>query len=207
MLGWFVTTIGRGQSHEYLEAAAAQIEPGATGLLALDWWNGNRTILADADLSGVILGLTIQTSAAEIYRALLESIAFGTRRIMDNFEEHGLPLDRIVACGGIAEKSPLTMQLLADISGRTLYVPDSAEVPARGAALFGAVAAGAFRDIGAAVEATQQPITHAYEPDPQARQTYERVYEIYRELYETLGRSRSEWLHGLKRIRADVLES
>ncbi len=207
MLGWFVTTIGRGLSHEYLEAAAAQIEPGATGLLALDWWNGNRTILADADLSGVILGLTIQTSAAEIYRALLESIAFGTRRIMDNFEEHGLPLDRIVACGGIAEKSPLTMQLLADISGRTLYVPDSAEVPARGAALFGAVAAGAFRDIDAAVEATQQPITHAYEPDPQARQTYERVYEIYRELYETLGRSRSEWLHGLKRIRADVLES
>jgi L-ribulokinase len=206
MLAWFVSTLGGGASHEELEAGAGRIEPGGTGLLAFDWWNGNRTVLADSDLSGVLLGLTIRSSAAEIYRALLESIAFGNRRIMDNFEEHGMPLDRIVACGGIAEKSPLMMQLLADTSGRAVSVPAVAEIPARGAALFGAVAAGAYPDIGAAVRATQQPTAHTYEPDPQAVQAYEGVYEIYRELYETLGRSHSQWLHGLKRIRVDVAE-
>ena len=207
MLAWFVSKLGAGASYDELEAAAAEIEPGGTGLLAFDWWNGNRTILADADLSGALLGLTIQSSAAEIYRALLESIAFGNRRIMDNFEEHGMPLHRIVACGGIAEKSPLMMQLLADTSGRVVSVPAAAEIPARGAALFGAVAAGAFADIGAAVDATQQGTAQTYEPKPEAVAVYERVYEIYRELYETLGRSHSDWLHGLKRIRADVLES
>jgi L-ribulokinase len=203
MLAWFVDTLGGGSTYEELEAAAAAIEPGATGLLALDWWNGTRTILADADLSGAILGLTIQSSAAEIYRALLESIAFGSRRIMDNFEEHGLPLDQIVACGGIAEKSPLTMQLLADTSGRPVSVPASAEIPARGAALFGAVAAGRFDDIAAAVESTRPPIARRYDPSPAATAVYDRVYAIYREVYATLGRSRSEWLHGLKRIRTE----
>ena len=205
MLAWFVSALAGGASYEELETAAAEIEPGGTGLLAFDWWNGNRTILADADLSGVLLGLTIQSSAPDIYRALLESIAFGNRLIMDNFEQHGMPLSRIVACGGIAERSPLTMQLLADISGRVVSVPAAAAIPARGAALFGAVAAGAFPDIGAAVEATRQPIAHTYEPDARVVQTYERVYAIYRELYETLGRSHAEWLHGLKRIRAEVL--
>jgi L-ribulokinase len=203
MLAWFVDTLGGGERHETFEAAAARIAPGETGLVALDWFNGNRTILADADLSGAILGLTIQSSAAEIYRALLESIAFGNRRIMDNFEEHGMPLREIVACGGIAEKSPLTMQLLADTSGRVVSVPASGEIPARGAALFGALAAGRFADIGAAVEATRPPIARRYEPDPQAARVYERVYAIYRELYETLGRANADWLHGLKRIRAD----
>jgi L-ribulokinase len=204
MLAWFVSTLGGGAGYEELETAAAEIEPGGTGLLAFDWWNGNRTILADADLSGVLLGLTVQSSAPEIYRALLESIAFGNRRIMDNFEEHGMPLKRIVACGGIAERSPLMMQLLADTSGRVVSVPATAEIPARGAALFGAVAAGAFPDIGAAVQVTQQPTAHSYDPDPRAAAVYERVYEIYRELYDTLGSSHSEWLHGLKRIRVDV---
>ena len=123
----------------------ARSRPGETGLVALDWWNGNRTILADADLTGAIFGLTLQSTREEIYRALLESIAFGSRRIMENFEEHGLELTEIVACGGIAERSPLMMQLLADTSGRRVHVPASSEIPARGAALFGAVAAGRVR--------------------------------------------------------------
>jgi len=201
MLAWFVDTLGGGASHEALEAAAARIAPGATGLVALDWWNGNRTILADADLSGVIIGLTLHSSSAEIYRALLESIAFGSRRIMDNFEEHGMALQRIVACGGIAEKSPLTMQLLADTSGRTVSVPASSEVPARGAALFGALAAGEFPDISAAVEATRPGTARRYEPSAKAAEVYERVYAIYRDVYDTLGRTRPDWLHGLKQIR------
>jgi L-ribulokinase len=209
MLAWFVDEIGRpdgavGGEDPYaeLERQAAGLGPGETGLVALDWWNGNRTILADADLTGVIAGLTLQTTQKEVYRALLESIAFGNRRIMDNFEEHGLQLGDIVACGGIAEKSPLLMQLLADTSGRPVHVPASSQIPARGAALFGAVAAGRFPDIEAAVEATRPQIARSYEPDREAGPVYDAVYEIYRELYETLGRSQAELLHRLKRIHA-----
>ena len=204
MLAWFVNTLGAdGRSYDALEPAAARLSPGETGLVALDWWNGNRSILADADLSGVICGLTLQSSAEEIYRALLESIAFGSRRIIENFEEHGLALGEIVACGGIAEKSPLLMQLLADTSGLEVHVPDSAEIPARGAALFGAVAAGVIEDIASAVAATAPATARTYAPDPAARAIYDRVYAIYRSLYETLGRSEVELLHGLKRIRAE----
>jgi L-ribulokinase len=201
MLAWFVETLAPPHAeYDALEAAAAAIGPGASGLLGLDWWNGNRTILADADLSGALFGLTLQTTREQIYRALLESIAFGNRRIMENFEEHGLALEKVVACGGIAEKSPLTMQLLADTSGRRVDVPDSTQIPARGAALFGALAAGAFEDIGGAIAATRPRIARSFEPDAEARSVYDRVYAIYRSLYERLGRSDAQLLHGLKRI-------
>ncbi len=201
MLAWFVQTLAPpGAEHAALERAAAAIGPGASGLVALDWWNGNRTILADADLSGALFGLTLRTTREQIYRALLESIAFGNRRIIENFEEHGLKLNEIVACGGIAEKSPLTMQLLADTSGLRVSVPDSTQIPARGSALFGAVAAGAFPDIGGAIAATRPRIARSYAPDADAQAIYDRVYAIYRSLYERLGRSDVELLHGLKRI-------
>ena len=125
MLAWFVDDVVMdSDSYGELEKAAAKLAPGETGLVALDWWNGNRTILADADLTGVIFGLGLHTTREQIYRALLESIAFGSRRIMDNFEEHGLVLSQVVACGGIAERSPLMMQLLADTSGREVHVPE-----------------------------------------------------------------------------------
>ncbi len=202
MLAWFVEQLaGEGEDYEALERAAAEMAPGECGLVALDWWNGNRTILADADLSGVLFGLTLQTRREHIYRALLESIAFGSRRIMDNFEEHGLELTQIVACGGIAERSPLMMQLLADTSGREVHVPDSQEIPARGAALFGAVAAGAFSDIGAAIQATRPKSMRSYSPDAEAGKAYEQVYAIYRQLYDILGRTDVELLHNLKQIR------
>lgn len=205
MLAWFTRTLGRGpDAYAELEAGASEIAPGATGLLALDWFNGNRSILADADLTGVILGLTLHSRPEEIYRALLESIAFGNRRIMDNFHEHGVLLHEIVACGGIAEKSPLTMQLFADISGRPVRVPASSEIPARGAALFGAVAAGRFADIGAAVRATRPPSARRYQPDPEAGAVYDRVYAIYRTLHDTLGDTQGQLLHDLKRIRTDT---
>jgi L-ribulokinase len=211
MLAWFVDELGGptggGDGYAELERAAAHLEPGATGLVALDWWNGNRSILADADLSGAILGLTLQTRPVEIYRALLESIAFGNRRVMENFAEHGLELGEIVACGGIAEKSPLLMQLIADTGGRPVRIPASSQIPARGAALFGAVAAGAeaggFDDIATAVAATRPATARTYEPDPEAGPTYDRVYAVYRSLYETLGRAQADLLRGLKRIRVD----
>ena len=201
MLAWFVETLATEAGFAELEEAAAGIGPGETGLLALDWWNGNRSILADAGLSGVIMGLTLQTDRDQLYRALLEAIALGNRRIVDNFVEHGLAIDEIVACGGIAERSPLLMQLFADTTGLFVHVPASSEIPARGAALFGAVAAGAFADIGAAVAATRPAVARSYQPDPSAQRIYDEVYEIYRSAYDLFGRSQVELLRGLKRIR------
>ena len=201
MLAWYLRALVHDRDYEELEEAAAELAPGQTGLVAFDWWNGNRTVLADADLTGAILGLTLQTEAHEIYRALLESIAFGNRRIVENFIEGGIAITEIVACGGIAVRSPLTMQLFADISGLRVRVPDSDEIPARGAALFGAVAAGHYEDIFAAIEATRPEDRRIYEPDPKAKEVYDRVYAIYRELYGLLGSDRAALLHDLKHMR------
>jgi L-ribulokinase len=202
MLAWFVRLLGGDAgAYERLERGAAALAPGETGLVAMDWFNGNRSILADADLTGAILGLTLHSTREQIYRALLESIALGNRVIMDNFTDHGIELTEIVACGGIAERSPLTMQLIADVSGRTLRVPAAKEIPARGAALFGAVAAGVFGGIGDAIAATRPGTARTYAPDPRATEVYDRVSAVHRGLYETLGRSQVELLHGLKRIR------
>lgn len=209
MLGWFVRRLGRAASSGTdvfgaLEASAGSLRPGETGLVALDWWNGNRSILGDADLAGVLAGMTLQTTEAELYRALLESIAFGNRRIIDNLGEHGLTLGEIVACGGVAQRSGLLMQLVADVSGRRVHVPASSQIPARGAALFGAVAAGSFPDIVSAAQALRPPLERTYAPDAARGQTYDAVYRIYRELYDTLGGARAGWLHGLRRIRREV---
>ncbi len=205
MLAWFVRTLdGDRDTFAQLEAEAVKFAPGETGLVALDWFNGNRSILADADLTGAIFGLTLHSSRGEIYRALLEAIAFGNRRIIDNFTEHGLELSEIVAVGGIAERSPLTMQLIADTSGMTVHVPTWREIPARGAALFGAVAAGVYDGIDAAIDATRPSASTSYTPNAEAKAVYDRVYAIYRRLYESLGVSDVSLLHGLKRIRAET---
>lgn len=219
MLGWYVGTLlgtepgNRAQRHEALESAAAELAPGSTGLVALNWWNGNRSILADADLSGVIAGLTLATTPAEIYRALLESIAFAARRIVDNFTDHGLTIEQLVACGGIAEKSPVLMQMFADVTGRPVHVPASSQIPARGAAMFGAVAAGTsglhaggFQNIADAVQQLRPEIAHSYTPDAAATEIYERVYEAYRGLHDALGVEHVDWLHSLKRLRRDSRE-
>jgi L-ribulokinase len=209
MLAWFVQTLGVDgpDGFEALERQAAELAPGQTGLLALGWWNGNRTILADADLTGAIFGLTLHSGPDHLYRALLEAIAFGSRRIIDNFAEHGLAVEEIVAVGGIAERSPLTMQLLADICGLSVSVPASREIPARGSALFGAVAAGLFGDISQAITALRPEVGQTYEPRAEAKETYDAVYAIYRDLYQLLGRTRVELLHRLKRIRLNERKS
>jgi L-ribulokinase len=202
MLAWFLRMFdSAGEGFAAFEERAAAIQPGMTGLLALDWWNGNRSILTDHDLSGAILGLTLQSDRDQVYRALLEAIALGNRRIIDNFTEHDLGIEEIIACGGIAERSPLLMQMFADTTGLPVHVPASSGIPARGAALFGAVAAAAFPDITAAVRALRPPTARSYTPQPEAEAAYERVYAIYRELYQLLGRSRVDLLHGLKRLR------
>ena len=201
MLAWMVEKLSPNWTYTELENRAAGFEPGETGLLALDWWNGNRTILADADLTGAIVGLNLTTTPEHIYRALLESIAFGSRRIIDNFEDYGLEVRKIVACGGLAHRSPLLMQLLADTSGRSVHVPASTEIPARGSALFGAVAAGVFASIDDAIAATRPESADIYLPRADSVATYDQLYGIYRELYDLLGRRESDLMHRLKRLR------
>jgi L-ribulokinase len=212
MLGWFRDHVaagdGKGLSRDLLpsmERAAAALAPAQSGLVALDWWNGNRSVLADADLSGVLAGLTLQTTAGDIYRSLLESIAFGNKAILDNFSDGGLQLDQIIACGGIAEKSPLLMQLIADVSGLPVVVPGSSQVPARGSALFGAVAAGPGRSgyagIVEAARALRPDAGRSYKPEASATAVYGEVYLIWRDLHDALGRKNSAWLHGLKRLK------
>jgi L-ribulokinase len=217
MLGWFADMLsgadmfsgadrnGAIDGLPALERAAAALAPAATGLVALDWWNGNRSVLGDADLSGVVAGLTLSTTAVEIYRALLESIAFGNKAVLDNFRDGGLDLNEVVACGGIAEKSPLLMQMLADVCGVTVMVPASSQVPARGSALFGAVAAGreggGFGAIAEAAKALRPPAGSTYAPAPKATATYGEVYRIWKDLHDTLGRDQPVWLHELKRLK------
>jgi L-ribulokinase len=204
MLAWFTRGLLEApDTYAQLEAAAAQIPPGASGLLALDWFNGNRSILADADLTGLIAGLTLGSTRADVYRALIESIGFGNRRIIENFTTHGVAIDQIVAVGGIAERSPLAMQILADTSGLTVTVPGTGEVPARGAALFGGLAAGVFASIDAAITATRPDTAHIYRPEATAVAVYEELYSIYRELYGLFGEQYPGLMHRLKRIATD----
>jgi L-ribulokinase len=207
MFGWFADNLAPAGASgpdllPGLERAAGALAPGETGLVALDWWNGNRSVLADADLSGVLVGLTLQTSAVDIYRALLESTAFGNKAILDNFVEGGLQLSEIVACGGLADKSPLLMQLIADVSGLPVKIAGSPQVPARGSALFGAVAAGpelgGFATISDAARALEPRVKHVYTPDPAATATYGAVYKVWKDLHDSLGRTHASWLHELK---------
>ncbi|MCL6548520.1 MAG: ribulokinase [Alicyclobacillus sp.] len=188
-----------------LELQARELLPGQHGLVALDWWNGNRSVLGDSDLTGLLVGLTLHTGAHEIYRALLESTAFGTRRIVDNFRNHGVSITELVACGGLPRKSPLLMQIFADVCGLPVRVCGAHEVSARGAALFGAVAAGSsaggFDSIGEAARRLRPPTLRSYQPVESAHRVYNDIYSLYCELYTYFGTERADLMHSLKRIR------
>src|SRR5262245_55577164 len=121
--------------------------PGQTGLLALDWWNGNRSVLVDADLTGLLIGATLSTRPEDMYRALVEATAFGTYTIIQAFEKEGVEIHELVACGGLAQKSPLVMQVFADVTNRSIRMPRTLQASGLGAAMHGAVAAGVYRDI------------------------------------------------------------
>ena len=189
--------------YAYLERLAEPLRPGETGLIALDWWNGNRSILGDADLSGLLVGQTLATKPEHIYRALLESTAFGTRRTIDNFVEHGVPVTEIVAVGGISHKSPLLMQIYADVTGLPVKVLDSSEIPARGSAVFAAVAA-AGGDAALVARLGRQlapPVRHIYRPRVGRHEAYNLLYRHYKTLYEFFGQTRQDIMHDLKAWR------
>ena len=193
LLRWWVEGICEGDHslHEQLSAQAATLAPGESGLMALDWNNGNRTILVDPRLTGLILGQTLHTSRAEVYRALIEATAYGARAIIERLREYGVAVDRVVCCGGIAEKNDLFMQIYADVIGQPMLIAGSPQTPALGAALSAAVTAGAEAGGYAGWDEAQDRMTSvkekAFLPSPEAQATYDVLYGIYRELHDTFG--------------------
>jgi L-ribulokinase len=185
LFNWVVTFTGK--SHAELTAEAEKLRPGASGLLALDWNNGNRTVLVDPLLTGLLVGQTLHTTPAELYRAAIEATAFGAFTIVKRLEAYGVKVDEIVNCGGIAEKSPLTMQIYADVMNRPMKVAGSAQTCALGAALFGAVAAGHFPTAEAAQAALVPPPQRTHQPNPEAAQTYAELFELYSGLHDSFG--------------------
>jgi L-ribulokinase len=193
IFNWFVRNLAPaeyaadGDAHVRLTDAAARLRPGESGLMALDWNNGNRTILVDPLLTGLLVGQTLHTTAPEIYRALVEATAFGALTIIKRFEEYGVKVDQVINCGGIAEKNAFVMQVYADVCNRPMKVSRSGQTCALGAAIFGAVAAGAYPN----VEAAQAKMTGVkdvvYHPKAQYAATYARLYPIYRKLHDAFG--------------------
>lgn len=212
---WFVETllpvdvhaeaVRRGVSaHDVLTERAAALRPGETGLVALDWWNGNRSTLADAELSGVLVGATLATRAEHIYRALVESTAFGTRIIADALTTAGVPITRVVAGGGLT-RNRLLMQIYADVLGLEIDIAGASQASALGAAMLGAVAAGAstggYTTIDEAATAMAPTATERYRPDPRAHARYDALYAIYTALYDTFGR-RTDVMHRLRKLES-----
>jgi L-ribulokinase len=189
ILRWWVDEVclGKDELHAELSAEAQRLKPGESGLLALDWNNGNRTILVDPRLSGLLLGQTLHTTRAEIYRALIEATAFGARVIVERLQEYGVPVERVVCCGGIAEKNELFMQIYADVLGHPMLVAGSPQTPALGSAISAAVAAGRHASFEAAQSRMTSLKDKQFKPDPAAHAVYDELYGLYRELHDSFG--------------------
>ncbi len=211
---WFVNNLvpekyGKTTDEKFanLNDAAARLKPGETGLLALDWNNGNRTILVDVRLSGLLVGQTLHTQPHEIYRALLEATAFGALEIINRIEKYGVPIKEVVNCGGLASKNPILMQIYADITGRPMKISRSDQTPALGAAIFAAVAAGeeagGYRSPTEALK-SMTGTEKVYEPNQESRQVYKRLYALYHELHDAFGTR--GWSGSLYHVMKDLLD-
>ncbi len=216
IFAWFVRTCAgtaaekeaaeRGLSvHELLTGKAAAYRPGQTGLLALDWWNGNRSVLVDADLTGLLVGMHLGTRPEEIYRALIEATAFGTYTIIRTFAAHGVAVDEIVCCGGLPERNDLLMQIYSDVTNRPFRVARSAQTCALGSAMHGAVAAGkeagGYDSIDEAAAAMAGVRDKTYTPDPEAHEVYEQLFAEYTRLHDHFGRGGSDVMKHLKALK------
>lgn len=186
---WWVETACQNDEsmHRDLTEAVASQRPGQSGLLALDWNNGNRTVLVDQRLTGLILGQTLHTTQAEIYRALIEATAFGARMIIERIEAYGVPIERVVCAGGIAEKNAMLMQIYADVTGREMRVSGSSQACALGSAVGAAVLAGAHPDFSSAQAAMTSLKDIVYRPDPAAHATYNQLFKLYQEIHDAFG--------------------
>jgi L-ribulokinase len=195
IFNWFVRHLtparytGKGDPHANLTREAEKLRPGESGLVALDWNNGNRTILVDPLLTGLLVGQTLHTSAPEIYRALVEATAFGALTIINRFEEYGLKVREVVNCGGIAEKNPFVMQIYADVCNRPMKISRSAQTCALGAAIFGAVVGGAHKTVQTAQRKMTGVKSKLYRPHKAAVAVYRELYGLYRKLHDSFGTS------------------
>ena len=193
IFNWWVEVVCEGDAklHATLTAEAAAQRPGQSGLLALDWNNGNRTILVDPRLGGLVVGQTLHTTRAEIYRALIEATAFGARMIIERIREYGVPVEKVVCCGGVAEKNALLMQIYADVTGCTMYVAGSEQTCALGSAISAAVLAGPEKGGHADFAAAQQAMTSLkpiqYDPVPESQKVYQQLFLLYRQLHDAFG--------------------
>jgi len=189
--------------YRLLEEKARKLRPTESGILALDWWNGNRSILNNADLSGLLLGCTLNTKPEDIYRALIESTAFGTRIIIETFQKNGLPIDELYACGGMPHKDKMLMQIYADVTGREIKVASSRQASALGAAMFGAIAAGSE---AGGYDSIEDAVTHmasiekkTYLPIPENVKVYNQLFAEYKKLHDYFGRGDNQVMERLKK--------
>ena len=195
-------------AHEVLEEKAAKLIPGESGLLALDWWNGNRSVLVDVDLTGVLLGATLATRAEDIYRALIEATAYGTRLIIETFKEYGVAVKEIIATGGLPNRNKLLMQIYADVTGLPIYVAEAEQIGALGSAMHGAVAAGAAAGGYDSIQKASQRMARLreehYEPHPEHHAIYDQLYAEYVILHDYFGRGENDVMKRLKSLRTDI---
>jgi len=194
--------------HRLLEEKAGRLKPGESGLLALDWWNGNRSVLVDVDLTGMLLGATLATKPEEIYRALIEATAYGTRIIVETLEDHGVPVNEIVATGGLPDRNKLLMQIYADVTGRSIHIADTSQGGALGSAMHGAVAAGAaaggYDSIFEASQHMARLRDEAYHPIPENKAVYDRLFAEYLTLHDYFGRGANDVMKRLKQLKAEI---
>jgi L-ribulokinase len=194
--------------YRYLGDLTRNYAPGESGLLALDWWTGNKTPYVDADLSGLVLGYSLATKPEEVYRALIEATGFGACMIMDAFEAAGAGIDEIYACGGIAEKDPMLMQIYADITNREIKMPASGQTAALGAAMYASVAAGAERGgydhIAEAAKAMSRTASESYRPNPDYVGVYSLLYRQFKKLCEYFG-EKNDVMKQLRALRSSAL--
>lgn len=195
-------------AHQYLTEKASKLAVGESGLVALDWWNGNRSVLVDVDLTGMIIGLTLQSKPEEIYRALIEATAYGTRKIIETFRDSGVPVDEFYASGGISQKNPMAMQIYADICNIPVKIAGSMQGPALGSAIFAAVAAGkaegGYDDIFNATKKMGNLKDIVYQPIPQHVAVYDKLYAEYDKLHDYFGRGANDVMKRLKQIKKEL---
>ena len=207
IFNWFVNYIqpgGERGTHAALTEAAGKLRAGESGLLALDWNNGNRTVLVDQKLTGLLLGQTLYTTPAEIYRALIEATAFGALTIINRFEEYGVRISQVVNCGGIAEKNPLAMQIYADVTGRPMKISRSGQTCALGAAIAAAVVSGAHEDFASAIDAMTGLKSRVYKPNAAAHTVYRDLYALYLMLHDAFGKAR--WQGSLYTVMKQLID-
>jgi L-ribulokinase len=197
--------------HELLAERAGQVRPGESGLLALDWWNGNRSTLVDVELSGLLVGMTLATKAPEIYRALIEATAFGTREIIETLDRSGVHLRRLVAAGGLPERNKLLMQIYADVTNREIGIVRSAQAPAVGSAMHAAVAAGVERggysSIADAAGKMGGLRDEKFTPIGENVRVYDSLYAEYKILYDYFGRGQNNVMKRLRAVRREALSA